>query len=117
MNSEQVFIQHRFTIERDGLTLQDALVMPMEDYEKLTPEDIEAQKEQRFANWSEQIKNPPPQVELSKEEQLAQVENDLKSIEEQKVQLTSRKVELASAIAVEVLPVEEVIDKSIKGGK
>ena len=112
--NDTVYIQHRFTIERDGQTLQDALVLPKEDYEKLTPEDIEAQKESRFVNWVEQIKNPPPQVELSKEEQLAQVEQDLKSIEEQKVQLSSRKVELASAIAVEASPVEEPV---IKGGK
>lgn len=110
---DQIFIQHRFTVERDGQTLQDALVMPKEDYDVLTPEDIEAQKEARFANWIEQINNPPPQVELSKEEQLAQVEKDLESIEEQKTQLTSRKVELASAIAIEA-PIEE---KPIKGGK
>lgn len=111
--SDQILIQHRFTIERDGLTLQDALVLPKEEYEKLTPEEIEVQKEQRFVNWSEQIKNPPPQVELSKEEQLLQVENDLKSIEEQKTQLTSRKIELASAIAIEA-PIEEVIIKGVK---
>ncbi len=110
---DQLIAQHRFTIERDGLTLSDALVMPMSEYEKLTPEDIEVQKESRFVNWSEQIKNPPPQVEVSKEEQLLQVENDLKSIEEQKVQLTSRKVELASAIAIEA-PIEEPIIKGVK---
>lgn len=107
--SDQILIQHRFTIERDGLTLQDALVLPKEDYEKLTPEDIEIQKEQRFTNWSEQIKNLPPQVEVSKEEQLAQVEEELKSIEKRKVYLSSQKVELASAIAIEA-PVEEVIE-------
>ena len=110
--SDQILIQHRFTIERDGLVLQDALVLSKEDYDKLTPEDIEAQKESRFVNWSEQIKNPPPQVELSKEEQLLQVENDLKSIEEQKIQLTSRKVELASAIAEPIK--EEPIIKGVK---
>lgn len=110
--SDQIIIQHRFTIERDGLTLQDALVLPKEDYEKLTPEEIEVQKESRFTNWSEQIKNPPPQVELSKEEQLIQVEKDLASIEEQKTQLTSRKVELASAIAE--APIEEPIIKGVK---
>lgn len=111
--SDIVLIQHRFTIERDGLTLQDALVMPMSEYEKLTPEDIEAQKESRFINWSEQIKNPPPQVEVSKEEQLLQVEEELKSIEERKVQLTSQKVELASAIAIEPIKQEPVI-KGVK---
>lgn len=113
MNSEQIFIQHRFTIERDGLTLQDAIVLPKEDYEKLTPEDIEVQKESRFTNWSEQIKNPPPQVEVSKEEQLLQVEEELKTIEDRKVQLTSQKVELASAIAIEA-PIEEPIIKGVK---
>lgn len=112
---DQVIIQHRFTVERNGLILQDALVMPIDQYNKLSKKEIEVQKESRFLNWSEQIKNPPVQVEVSKEEQLAQVEEELKTIEDRKVQLTSQKVELASAIAIES-PKEEV-PIIVKGGK
>lgn len=113
---DNILIQHRFTIERDGHTLQDAIVLPKEDYEKLTPEEIEVQKEERFTNWVKVLTTPPPV--LSKEEELAQVEEQLKgieeqkiSIEQQKIQLTAQKVELASVIAE--APIKEVI----KGGK
>ena len=49
--ADQVFIQHRFTIEKDGKSYSDALVVPFDDYGKLSPEEIEAQKNERFDNW------------------------------------------------------------------
>jgi hypothetical protein len=106
---DQLIAQYRFTIERDGYTLQDALVMPMEDYQKLTPEEIESQKEQRFTNWVDHIQHPPVQPELSKEEQLAEVEKQLQSIEEQKQVLTSQKAQLVTAISEQ--PIEEPVEE------
>ena len=97
---DQIFIQHRFTVQRDGLTLQDAIVLPKEDYDKLTESDLEAQKEERFTNWSEAIKNPVKQPEPTKEEYLAQLDKDLASLEEQKQVLTAQKVEVQAKVAV-----------------
>lgn len=110
---DQIFIQHRFTVQRDGQTLQDALVMPLEDYQKLSESDIEAQKEERFTNWSEAIKNPVKQEEPAPEEKIAQIEKDLASLEEQKQVLMSQKVEVQSKIDV----LEEVKGTPVKGGK
>lgn len=115
-----IFIQDRFTIERDGVTLQDAIVLPKEEYEKLTPEEIEVQKEERFTNWSNHIKNPPVAPVITKEEELAQVEKEIAILEEQKVQLATKKVELETAIGVKPIdpkenPKEEPIEGEVIG--
>mgnify|MGYP003559726642 CR=1 FL=1 len=100
---DQIFIQHRFTVQRDGQTLQDALVMPLEDYQKLSEAEIEAQKESRFTTWSEAIKNPVKQEEPAPEEKIAQIEKDLASLEEQKQVLTAQKVEAQAMVDIAVL--------------
>ena len=91
---DQVIIQHRFTIVKDGISLTDALVLPKADYEALSSEQIETLKEERFQNHKDRIENPPVIPEPTKEEQLASIEKDLASIEEQRVALTSLKTEL-----------------------
>lgn len=48
---DQVFIQHRFTIEEDGLTFSDALIMPKEEYDALNEEDIANMKHDRYTKW------------------------------------------------------------------
>jgi hypothetical protein len=106
---DKIFIQHRFTIERDGQILQDAIVLPQDEYNKLTKEDLEAQKEARFTNWVDHIKHPPVVPELSKEEQLAQVDKDLASLEEQKQVLTKQKAEIQTAIGIKEEPLEEPV--------
>lgn len=111
---DQIFIQHRFSIERDGNTLQDALVMPLEDYQKLSESDIEAQKEERFTNWQEAIKNPPMVEEPAPEEKIAQIEKDLASLEEQKQVLMSQKVEAQAMVDIAVL---ESVKEVKLGGK
>lgn len=102
-----IYIQDRFTIERDGVTLQDAIVLTKEEYDKLSPEEIEAQKEQRFTNWVDHIKHPPVVPEPSKEEQLAQVEKEIASLEEQKQILSKQKVDIQTALGVKVDPIKE----------
>jgi len=101
--NDTIWIQHRFTIEQNGLTLSDALVLPQAEYEALTPQEIETRKTERFTNWKAIIDNPPVQEEPTKEEQLASVEKELASLEEQKIVLELQKTEL-----------EKV---SVKGGK
>ena len=44
-------ISDSFEITKDGLTLKDALVMPQEQYDALSAEEIQAMKQQRFDNW------------------------------------------------------------------
>jgi hypothetical protein len=107
-----LFIQDRFSISRDGQTLQDALVMPLEDYQKLSEAEIEAQKETRFTNWKQMIDNPPVVEEPAPEEKLAQLEKDLASLEEQKQVLTAQKVEVEADLAV----LEEVKGTPVKLG-
>jgi len=41
----------QFLIGEPPYVLSDALVMRPEDYEKLTPEEIQAMKQARFDNW------------------------------------------------------------------
>ena len=45
------YISDAFEITKDGLTFKDALVMPQDQYDSLTAEQIEAMKHQRFDNW------------------------------------------------------------------
>ncbi len=93
--ADSIFIQRRFTITKDGITLSDALVLPKTEYDLLTPEDIEALKTERINNHVERIKNPPVQVEPTKEEQIASLDRDSASLDEQKTVLTSIKAELS----------------------
>ena len=44
-------VSDSFEITKDGLTFKDALVMPQDQYDALTAEQIEAMKQQRFDNW------------------------------------------------------------------
>lgn len=111
---DQIFVQHRFSIDRDGQTLQDALVMPLEDYQKLSESDIEAQKEERFTNWVEAINNPVQVEEPAPEEKIAQIEKDLASLEEQKQVLMSQKVEVQAMVDIAVL---ESVKEVKLGGK
>ena len=106
---DHIFIRHDFVIEQDGQRLQDAICLPIDDYNKLSKDDIEKMKQQRFENWIKAINTPPP--EISKEEQLAQVEQQLTDMEQQKEQLLSQKTQLQTAISakppIDVKPIKE----------
>ncbi len=110
--NDQIFIQHRFKVEENGQSFSDAIVMPQDEYVKLTPEEIETQKQERFNNWQEAIKSPLVQEEISKEEQLAQLEKDIASIEEQKQILVNQKLEVQAEVAEASIKISPV-----KGGK
>lgn len=108
--ADQIFIQHRFSddINVNGQTIhfEDAIVLPIDEYNKLAPKDIEAQKLERVTNFKNIIEHPIMPIVLSKEEQLAQTDKDLASIEKQKAVLTAQRVEVAK---IEVAPIEEII--------
>lgn len=103
---DQVSIQYKFTIERDGLRFTDALYFSPEEYQAKKSEDIEALKEQRFTNFKAVVTAKPP--ELTKEQLLAQVAEEKKAIEEQLVAVTARETEL-NAVKAEV--VEEAVEE------
>jgi len=85
---DQVFIQHRFKISgQDGITLSDALILPIGEYQALTPEQIEALKNERLTNYIEFVKNPPQLPVPTKEELLT-------AINAQIAELTTRKAEI-----------------------
>lgn len=83
MAEDRVFIQHRFTIE----DYSDALVKTIEEYEAMTPEDIEREKQERFDNWKRVIEEASnqPVVEPTKEE----LQERLDAVREERVRLTT----------------------------
>lgn len=90
--NDQVFIQHRFTIEN----YSDALVMPLNEYEELSSEEIDKMKQERYTNYRKIIDNPIPQPEPTKES----LQADIASIDEQQQILTAQKAELTAKVAV-----------------
>lgn len=53
------YIQHIFEITQDGHTYRDAIVMPQEQYDELSAEEIATMKQGRFDNWLAIINAPP----------------------------------------------------------
>ena len=88
--ADKLYYQLRFTIEKDGRSYSDAIVLPKEDYEKLTPEDIETTKQQRFDNWITILNTPAIEVPL---------EDQLKAVNDQIAQLIEQKTQIESEIA------------------
>lgn len=115
--NDSIFIQHRFTIEKDGKTYTDAIVLPLGDYEKLSSEEIEVIKEQRFNNWDEQVKNP---VTPSNVHVLADIESKLVELENQKAALILENPELLNKSepikGVEVVK-ENIVDEVLEDEK
>ncbi len=89
-----IYIQDRFTIEKDGITLSDAIVLPQGEYESKSKQEIEAIKQERFDTYKDRLKNPPIVPEPSKADKLAIITKDLASLEEQKQTLLSMKQSL-----------------------
>lgn len=55
-------VHDKFKIDRDGLSFSDAIVLPEDEYNALTPEQIEAIKEERFQNWKAIVTAPQEEV-------------------------------------------------------
>lgn len=95
--TDQVIVQHRFTItEANGLSFTDAIVLPESEYQQLTPEQLEAIKQERFASWKKQIIEATVVTEPTAEEKISLIDQDLAIIEETKQALLEQKSQLES---------------------
>jgi hypothetical protein len=56
---ENGWISDRFQIGESPWVFNDAIVMPADQYNALTPDDIAAMKQQRYDKWYAIVTNPP----------------------------------------------------------
>ena len=98
--SDQIFIQHRFTIAHEGLTYSDAIVLPQDEYQKLDEAAIEQIKTGRLDSWKSLVEKRAKEVEPTKEEQLALVDSEIAQLDEKKQLLIIQKQELESTTPV-----------------
>jgi len=105
--SDQIFVQHRFTIQQDGLTLQDAIVLPIEEYNALDTKQIDALKQERFDAYKDTILNPTPIIEKTPEEIISDLDSDLENQRQLTEAFTAQKINLKQKKGIE-LSVDEV---------
>lgn len=60
---ENGWVSDSFQMGKEPLIYGDAIVMPKEDYDLLTQEEIQTMKQQRYDNWIHMINNPAPPAE------------------------------------------------------
>lgn len=87
---DQIFIQHRFRLIEGDLQFSDALIYPIEEYQKLTPEEIEKLKIGRFDVYKEYLANPPVVVEPPDEEKIATVIEEITKLLAYKAELEAK---------------------------
>jgi len=92
--ADQILIQHRFTITKDGQTLSDALVMPVAEYNALSPAQIEVLKQERITNFIKAIADAGKAPKPTKQETLDFLDRDLASLEEQRQNILRLKAEV-----------------------
>jgi len=97
--ADQIFIQHRFTVEQDGVSLTDAIVLPQEEYNKLTTDDIEKQKTQRFDDFKYRIEHPPIEPVLTKEEELSLLDAERVELEKKDSEVQGKEIILSEVDA------------------
>lgn len=56
---ENGLIADEFEMGEEPYILKDALVMPLEQYNALSPDEIAALKQQRYDNWIAIVTAPP----------------------------------------------------------
>jgi hypothetical protein len=87
--SDPVEIRVKFQREQDGVTYQDAIFYTPEEYANLSQNDLDAEKQKRFNNYLQGVKNLSAPVEPTKEqleEVKANLEKQLEEVREQIVQ-------------------------------
>lgn len=83
--SDQIFIQHRFTIEEEGYPpFSDAINMPREEFEQLSEAQIEVIKQERFAAYKHRLDDPSVPAEPPIEEQIDTIQAQIDALQEQK---------------------------------
>ncbi len=94
--SDRIFIQRCFTEEKDGIRLDDAIILLDVDYGKLSEEQIVVIKKERLDKFVDSIQHPPVKVEPTKSEKIASLDKDIAALDEQKAALVSLKAEINS---------------------
>lgn len=57
--SEQIFVQIRFTVQTEYGEYSDALYYSLNDWDMISQDQIEAEKQTRVDNWVSYIVNSP----------------------------------------------------------
>lgn len=93
-----LFIQDRFIIIQDGITLSDALVLPKTEYEALSPAQVTSLKNARFIAHKYLLEHPPVPPVYTDQEQLEMVEEELVFEEEKVKELKKKQKDLQDKI-------------------
>lgn len=102
---DQLFIQRRFTIQKDDISLSDALIIPKEEYEALSEQEIETLKTERFDNHKYRLEHPPQVVEPTKEEKLEALNTELTELQRKFSEVEGKEITISKSDAV----IEEVV--------
>lgn len=87
--AQQVIVKYTVRDQATGREFTDAIYYTPEQYLKVTPEDIEAEQQRRYANWVAVITAPPVEptaeqkaehVEMLKQQQLAAQDQILRAV-------------------------------------
>jgi len=93
-----LFTQDRFTITDPEVgSYTDAIILPQEEYDLLTPEDLEALKQSRFETWKQSVLHPVVQ-EIPPEAQLQDVTEKIDTLQSQIDDLTVQQDQLQAII-------------------
>lgn len=85
---DEVRVQVQFTkTTPEGIHFTDALYYSLDEYAKLSTDEIEAAKQARFDAWQEVIKNPTP---IDVKDQLASITDQIDSLTQQKQELEAQ---------------------------
>ena len=100
--TDSLFIQRRFNIEKDGISLSDALIIPLEEYNTLTENQITTLKDERFTNHKYNLEHPPVVIEPTKTEKLVELESLRKELETKYSQVEGKDIQLTIADKVAI---------------
>lgn len=113
--ADQIFISHRFSKKRSGYPeYSDALVLPIEEYNLLKPEEIEVIKEERVQAFCDRIDNPPVVVEPTDQEVLQAVNTQLVELENQKASLEEKVLTSEERLALIDAKLAELSEKRVE---
>lgn len=79
--NQEVTVQVKFKIVRDGFSLVDAFAFTPEEYAGLSQEQLDAMKAERFNTWKEHILQPAPEIKITIEEEIESIDKELEEIE------------------------------------
>lgn len=101
--SDTIFIQRKFKIEQDGISLSDALIIPQGEYNSLSEQEIETLKTERFTAHKYRLENPPQIEEPTKEEKLEALELERQALERKYSEVEGKEISISKSDKVEVV--------------